>query len=570
MHETITKKRVGLLIPPYLGGRYFLQPPLGMLWTSALLKQDAIVVHLYDLRVRPLTTLDYNKLYNEYDYLIFCTSELDIVQNYPIDYRLQYALSLCREIKNKSRAKMIIVGAHGSVFPDEILRCSMADYVVVGEWELAVRNIVVSNELPKETIIYGKPGLFEKGIMPDYSSIDFDNYYGYSILTNDNVLSYNWSIVQSSRGCPYACEFCYNFYGRTMQFRTPENVYDDLKYQASLGVKTIFFIDSLFGVNREFTSKLCNLLIVKPLGLEMIVQTRAGLLDEDLLLLMKRAGFCGVWLGIESFEDSVLELCSKKTSSELNYSSIKMIRDAGLTPAAFMIQGLPGQTAESSKRDLEYLNSEGIRYNLSTLLIRPGSPLYKKTVCHYNNKVDPWRDVLVLKGKSLTGDAEDIVLDIHRKYSRRRPTSNSNNTRNVCIYLSSGRNHFDDCFNIINCIDNYRKNGISPTIHFFCDDIFANPYVEEIIKFLSDSNLSVTIISALVKVNKHIGVLSTIKGDVCFVSIEYSSTTVFDDNKILLNNLGLLKSDVLELNKSESVSNWVFLHEDLFDDVVMI
>ncbi len=132
------KKKAAFIIPPLLGGRYFLQPPLGSLWTISLLS-DSITAELHDLRVNE------SVCFHDYDYLVVCTSELDIIQNYPIDYRLLYAISFCKHLKKTCHGKLIIVGAHSSLYPERMLNATGADYVVVGEWETAVATLLNSD-----------------------------------------------------------------------------------------------------------------------------------------------------------------------------------------------------------------------------------------------------------------------------------------------------------------------------------------------------------------------------------------------------------------------------------------
>lgn len=563
-------KKVALLIPPYLGGRYFLQPPLGLLWTSTLLKNEGIDVKLYDLRVKPLSNNDYEALEYQYSYIVFCTSELDIIQNYPVDYRFQYALSLCKKIKSITNAKIILVGAHGSVFPEKIKSASGADYIVVGEWELAVRDIIV-NSYDCTSIQRGKKGLFDTHLLPDYSLVDFDFYYGYSILSNDNVLTYDWSIVQSSRGCPFCCSFCYNFFGNNIQYRSACDTYDDLKVQAKAGVKTIFFIDSVFGINRSITVELCQLLINNPLNVKLIVQTRASVLDKELLFLMKRAGFSGVWIGIESFDDSVLSACGKGNTSKSNIEALRQIREAGLVPAAFMIQGLPTQSIESSEADLQYLKDEGIRYNLSTLMLRPGSPLYDSNVGLLDDKAEqPWRTPLKYKGKTYTGESANEALKLHRKYARKRPiTRDWQQKEKIAIWLSPEINHEEDCFKIINIVSGISNKGIEPQINLLAPNFFENPYFEEIVKYFSDTNLSVIITTIISNVREHEAVLSTIKGEVLFQAID-SSSVGEENDRSFLDEMNLLHKNTLFESDYSCLFEWLNYNFSKYREVFYI
>ena len=544
-------KKVAFIIPPFVGGRYFLQPPLGSLWTIALLKKENIKSDLYDLRLEKNYESIFERVKNNYEYLVFCTSELDILQNYPVDYRLQYALSLCKKIKESTTAKVIVVGAHGSVLPKLILKDTGVDYVVSGEWELATSNFIKSKKPIKSKIIQGIKGLMNENIIPDFSLIDFKKYYGYSIKSNENKLLYNWSVVQGSRGCPFSCNFCYNFYGNNMSYRNSKTIYKDIQNQVNRGAKRIFFIDSIFGLDKKNTVELCNLLIKSPLNVDLIVQTRAGLLDFDTLCLMKKAGFIGVWYGIESFDDTVLKASEKNNSAQKNLDAIKITERAGLIPAAFMMQGLPNQKAEVVSRDLDKLLSMGIRFNLSTLLIRPGSQLYLEKIGDVSKVARPWHLPLLLKGESLFGDKPEDMIKVYRKYYRKRAKNKclqKNKTTALCaIIIDKHKNYFDECYEIINFVEEQKKHYRNITLHLFCNNFFDHPFVEEIIKYLNDSGISVLIVTSFKNAHIHKAILSTIKGNLTFTS--YEETEKFESDYNLMLHLQLMSNKKITIEK---------------------
>lgn len=563
--------KIAFVIPPFIGGRYFLQPPLASLWTISLLKQNNIESDLYDLRLEKNYHHLLKSLQSGYRYIIFCTSELDILQNYPVDYRLQYALSLCKKIKQNTLADIIVVGAHGSILPDLILKETNADYVVRGEWELAVTDFIISKNKSSSRIIDGKSGLMQTSCIPDFSVIDLTKYYGYSIRTNDNIIINNWSVVQASRGCPFSCKFCYNFYGKKMSYRDPQIVYKDIKNQVMAGAKIIFFLDSIFGLNRKNVEKLCHLLIDNPLDVDLIVQTRAGVLDDSILALMKKAGFIGVWFGIESFNDDVLMGSDKKNSSHNNIDAINLVKSAGIIPAAFMMQGLPNQSADMVRDDLEFLSSLGVRYNLSTLLLRPGSDLYNEYLGNYNSLCRPWHLPLLFKGSSLIGESSSKMMRVHTKYSRKRVSSIevSKSGKNYYFAIVVDINHdcFDDCYQIINFVENNRKVGANIKVHLLCEKFFDHPYLEEIIKYLNDADVSSLIITNLNCASKHKAILSTIKSNLKI--LPFNSNLNGNDYDLLF-NLGLISDVDMGINNYKSLFLFVKNGKFEYNDVMYL
>lgn len=543
-------KRIAFVIPPFIGGRYFLQPPIGCLWTARLLSNNSIQSELYDLRLSkdPLSIIE--TLKTGFDYIVYCTSELDVIQNYPVDYRFIYAITLCARIKKLSSAQVIVVGAQGSVFPKYVLDKTDANYVIIGEWELAICDLIVKGNASASRIIFGRAGLMEEDVIPMFELIRFDDYYGYSIDSNGNDIIRGWSIVQSSRGCPYSCTFCYNFYGRVVHYRKPSIVYEELKLQADQGAKYVFFIDSIFGYKKEYALSLCQMLIDGPLDLKLICQSRAGILDSDLLAKMKCAGFIGVWLGIESFDDVVLSTSRKGTNNKLNKESLQQIKESGLIPAAFMMQGLPKQTTACVDQDLKWLNDSGIRFNLSNLLVRPGSPLFNEQFGQGPFDDSIWHNTLFFKGKSFAGDAPSSVSSVHRRYSRQRSsvfneaTNEIDREVHIGLRLLTDSNHEEDCYEIMNFVEKAKKEYKRINVCLFCEDFFSHPHFEEIVKYLNDSRICAKIVSKPNDINQHIAVLSTINGDIKFIIIASKDDKKDEEVTTLLNQLSLLDKSI--------------------------
>lgn len=447
---------IALVVPPYQGGRYFLQPPLGMLGCKKVLSEAGFRVDLIDLRLPQegqICSIPIPSMWDAYEMMVVCTSEFDVIQNYFLDYRLQIALGLCRDMKAACPQKhLTVVGPHATVAPEVVLAQTSADCVVVGEWELAVLRIArqVDNshgEFPKG-VVKGETGFLSLNYVLDYSDVPFERYYGYDISDPGNRRVFGWSIVQGSRGCPYQCTYCYNFYGRQVSFQLPRTVCENVNAQVERGAQTIFFIDNCLGIDKGWLHELCELLIAHGNQTRLICQTRAGLLEKEDLRLMKTAGFYGIWYGVESFDDEVLRAVRKGITSELSRHALAATRDAGIVAAAFMMEGLPGQDLESVQKDLEYLRSRGYRYNLSLLQPRPGTKLYEEArslkdgPTAQSASMRLWDDALGMKGSPHHNSAQK-VLDLKEQYGRKRLSVHTRKRLSVHTDSKVGFHRFD-------------------------------------------------------------------------------------------------------------------------------
>lgn len=404
---------IALIIPKYLGGRYFLQPPLGLLFSAELLRKAGNTVKVFDNRADIYTFSDYA----EYDIFVVCTSELDTIQNYVVDYRLRYALEFSRKLKRVyPNSKLILTGAHATLRPDDVQHTTNADIVICGEFETKLLELS-KHSFDITGIVQSGEDLMQFDVIPAFDLIDLCQYYGYSIESNENQIIHNWSIIQASRGCPYTCTHCYNFYGKKVRTKSVKSIIEELKYQTELGAEHIFFIDNIFGLNQNFTLTLLDEIIKTENRVKLYAQTRADTLNDNILKKMQQANFAGIWLGVESFDDKVLTLCDKHITGNQNREALQKIKKYEITPAAFMMQGLEGQTTKSVSRDLEFLKSKNIRFNLSATLPRLGTMLYEQVM---PNCVNDWNDMSLLKGNVQNNQENTEINLINNKYKRKK------------------------------------------------------------------------------------------------------------------------------------------------------
>ena len=190
--------------------------------------------------------------------------DLVLINGTIVDYR--YEMRICLEIKKQfPKTRTIFWGALPTVAPELF---SDADHVIIGEAEAFFlyhenhTNFDFDNQ-PKIIRVNG----YVK--MDDLPTPDFDHFpissYSYSPAINKKpVLT-----LQGSRGCPYSCAYYCPYaaiQGSKYRVRSPEKVYNDIKVLVRKHkIKAILFRDPTFGMTRDWTVQLCNLLIVTKL-----------------------------------------------------------------------------------------------------------------------------------------------------------------------------------------------------------------------------------------------------------------------------------------------------------------
>lgn len=170
-----------------------------------------------------------------------------------------------------------------------------------------------------------------------------------------------------------------------MRFRSPENIYEEFKYLKENGYKAVAIMDDNFlGLVRakkfkERILKLCEL--IKPLGMEWGCLARADeLQDEEVLQAMKDSGCKYVDIGIESFDQRVLDYVKKDMRAEDNIKAILMCKKIGIDPKVNILLGAaPNQDEDSIKKTVEILKSLDVKnVQFGVINPHPSTPFYEK------------------------------------------------------------------------------------------------------------------------------------------------------------------------------------------------
>ncbi len=338
---------------------------------------------------------------------------VDLVKDYQIvgitcltDFYLQ---TVDLSLKLKEKGKIVVLGnVHPSIMPYETLNDTGADYIVCGEGELTMLDLVKS--LKNGTEVNKIPGLIYRGQinfikrdlikeldelpMPDWEQMDPRKYR----KAPHGALIKNFPVapVVTTRGCPYNCSFCSspNFWGRSLRYRTPERVIEEIEYLIrDFGVKEIHFEDDNLTMDRDHIVGICDLILKKGLNFSWATPNgvRADRVDEELLKLMKRAGCYYIAFGIESGNQDILNNIKKRETLADIEKSVRLANKTGMMTQGFFILGLPGETEQTIKNSIAFAKRIPLdRAQFLILDLLPGSELWQKHNkeyhLNYNNK----------------------------------------------------------------------------------------------------------------------------------------------------------------------------------------
>ena len=186
-----------------------------------------------------------------------------------------------------------------------------------------------------------------------------------------------WAVVRGSKGCGFRCTFCVD---RNIPFdpRTPNRVVDEVEDLVTVhGVKYLSFFDNTFTVNKGWAKEICEGIVDRQLKFKWFMNTRAGLVDADLLEAMKQAGLDGVSVGIESGSDHILEGIRKGHTVQDAVDTVRMIRSHGVKTYVSVMMGFPHETKEDMEKTFDLiLSTRANGFQISVTIPYPSTPLY--------------------------------------------------------------------------------------------------------------------------------------------------------------------------------------------------
>jgi len=153
--------------------------------------------------------------------------------------------------------------------------------------------------------------------------------------------------ILTDYGCPWRCKFCV-MSEIGFKHRSVRNILEELDYIHQLGFRDIYFVDQTFGYNKRRLKELCREMIDRNYSFRWVAFTRADLINEDILGLMKRAGCHMLMFGIESPIQRVLDEMIKDLTLERIEACFQLCKSFGIKTLATFIIGLPGTTYEEN------------------------------------------------------------------------------------------------------------------------------------------------------------------------------------------------------------------------------
>lgn len=357
------------------------QPPLGVLSLAAYLRQRACGVDVIDGEATGATA-------DEIAARVAADTP-DLVGISATTVAVGRAIAVAQAIRSaQADIPIVIGGPHASALPESLLNEAPIDYVVRGEGEhtlIELLDVLDGRRDPADVLGLGFRDSDGKAVVnpPRERIDDLDAlpWPAYDLLPDlapytpppCNYQTLPVMSVITSRGCPNACTFCdRSTFGRTLRQRSARNIADEIIHlRKQFGVREIAFVDDTFTINPQRIYELFGLLEEADISIDWTCMSRVNTVDEDLLRFMRDRGCWHISFGIESGSPEILKRIKKNIDLEQVEHVLGICRRLGIRTKGFFIMGHPGETHETLEATIEL----ALRLPLSDIVSTLNSPL---------------------------------------------------------------------------------------------------------------------------------------------------------------------------------------------------
>ncbi len=386
-----------LLINPFYPISETPSPPLGLAYLAAALRQAGIEVKILDLVVFPYRRCLLQDLLEDFNPRMVGITAVTMT--------FDSAMGVLRDIKEiNDRIVTVMGGPHVTFCARQTLEDHPSlDIAVLGEGEHSLvelaRAVEKGHDLsPVRGIAYRRQThICVTARRPFIENLDALPLPARDLLPLGRYRALSMPVsMTTSRGCPFKCIFCVGrkMVGARVRYRNPVAVVDELEYLSRLDFHQINIADDLFTANRRHCLAVCEAIIRRRLKVTWTSFARVDTVSKELLTAMKAAGCRAVSFGIESANPQILKTIKKGITLDQVVSAVTQCTEAGITPYASFILGLPGETPQTIRETMDFgkrLKDLGLGYGFHLLAPFPGTEVREKSE-HYGIRLltDDW------------------------------------------------------------------------------------------------------------------------------------------------------------------------------------
>jgi radical SAM superfamily enzyme YgiQ (UPF0313 family) len=393
------------------GGAVVKSVPLGLLYLAASLRQAGYPrINIVDARVDDLGHKEILALLEKFS--------PDVVGISGLGTEASETHKLARLAKAASaHCKVVVGGPYASSCPEVIIEDPAIDFVVTGEGERTICELVCALESGRD--VSGIDGLaFKTGGIPAVNSrrttienvdsipfpawdlVDMEKYFSFTSRHSQNPVPASHRLIPifTSRGCPFGCIYCQSVFGKKTRLRSAENVLREIELLVEkYAPGEIEILDDIFNFDLVRAKQICDGIIKRGIKIRLSFPNglRADGMDGELVSKLKEAGAHLIFYAIESASPVLQKRIGKRLDLEKAGETIRLTARQGILVGGFFMFGFPEETKEEMLETIRF--SRELPFHFAYFFYvtpRPATPLYallkernivqkNAPLCHY-------------------------------------------------------------------------------------------------------------------------------------------------------------------------------------------
>ena len=336
-------------------------------------------------------------------------------------WNIEETIKVIQMIKKIDPTIIMIVGGPEVSYDvhDWMKKVNEFDFIIVGEGEETFKRLL--HELNSHQQFDQVPGISYRNegtilINPPLHKLNLQDLPSpYRFEEDVPQLGKRVTYIETSRGCPFSCQFCLSSIEVGVRYFDREKIKEDIRYLMKNGAKTIKFVDRTFNISRSYAMDMFRFLIDEHLpGTVFQFEITADIMRPEVIQFLNKEAPPGLFrfeIGVQSTNDYTNELVKRKQNFDKLTRTVMLVKEGGkIDQHLDLIAGLPEEDYHSFRRtfnDVFALRPEELQLGFLKMLRGTGLRIRSKEYQYIysdhppyeilGNRVLPFDDIISIK-----------------------------------------------------------------------------------------------------------------------------------------------------------------------------